>query len=85
MKEHKFLTKFGQGCRILTVFLTQLGYVNKEQEAKFPSCSNCNDGGIRMGKSSKSKRFVKQGVDAVTRHSEKIPYHLTYAEAEAEK
>ncbi|MBU5344157.1 hypothetical protein LI012_05605 [Caldibacillus thermoamylovorans] len=38
-----------------------------------------------MGKNSKSKRFVKQGVDAVTRHSEKIPYHLTYAEAEARK
>lgn len=38
-----------------------------------------------MGRSSKSKRFIKQGVDAVNRHSEKIPYHLTYAEAEARK
>lgn len=40
-------------------------------------------GGIRMGR--KSRRFVKQGVDAVRKHAEKIPYHLTYAEAESRK
>ncbi|WP_203226040.1 hypothetical protein [Bacillus kwashiorkori] len=38
-----------------------------------------------MGRSSKSKRFVKQGVDAVTKHAEKFPYRFTYAEAEARK
>lgn len=35
-----------------------------------------------MGKSSKSKRFVQQGKDSVSRHAEKIPYHSTFAEAE---
>ncbi len=38
-----------------------------------------------MGKRSKSKRFIKQGLDTVNRHAEKFPYHLTYAEAEARK
>lgn len=38
-----------------------------------------------MGRSSKSKRFVQQGKDSVARHAEKIPYHMTYAEAEARK
>ncbi|MEH7343587.1 hypothetical protein V7122_06895 [Bacillus sp. JJ1532] len=38
-----------------------------------------------MGRRNKSKRFVQQGVDSVTKHSERIPYHTTYAEAEAEK
>lgn len=38
-----------------------------------------------MGKSNKSKRFVQQGKDSVTKHSERIPYHMTYAEAEAQK
>ncbi|WP_185806824.1 hypothetical protein [Bacillus sp. HMF5848] len=38
-----------------------------------------------MGRSSKSKRFVKQGVDAVTMHDQRIPYHSTYAEAEERK
>ncbi|MFD0048834.1 hypothetical protein ACFVHQ_05795 [Actinomycetes bacterium NPDC127524] len=38
-----------------------------------------------MGKSSKSKRFVKQGMDTVSKHAEKIPYHSTYAEAEERK
>lgn len=41
--------------------------------------------GIRLGKRNKSKRFVQQGVDTVTKHDERIPYHMTYAEAEAEK
>lgn len=41
--------------------------------------------GIRLGKRNKSKRFVQQGVDSVTKHAERIPYHSTYAEAEAEK
>ncbi|WP_170209226.1 hypothetical protein [Robertmurraya kyonggiensis] len=38
-----------------------------------------------MGRSSKSKRFVQRGVDAVTQHDKRIPYHTTYAEAEAQK
>ncbi|WP_181884624.1 hypothetical protein [Neobacillus piezotolerans] len=38
-----------------------------------------------MGRRTKSKRFVKQGADAVARHSQRIPYHTTYAEAEARK
>ncbi|MFO1445514.1 hypothetical protein KDN24_20420 [Bacillus sp. Bva_UNVM-123] len=38
-----------------------------------------------MGRRNKSKRFVQQGVDSVTKHAERIPYHSTYAEAEAEK
>ena len=38
-----------------------------------------------MGKRTKSKRFVQQGVDSVTKHAERIPYHMTYAEAEAAK
>ena len=42
-------------------------------------------GGIAMGKRNKSKRFVQQGVDTVSKHDERIPYHMTYAEAEAQK
>ncbi len=42
-------------------------------------------GEIRMGKRNKSKRFVQQGADTVSKHDERIPYHSTYAEAEAEK
>ncbi|WP_274853529.1 hypothetical protein [Bacillus methanolicus] len=38
-----------------------------------------------MGKRNKSKRFVQQSVDTVTKHDERIPYHMTYAEAEAMK
>jgi hypothetical protein len=38
-----------------------------------------------MGKSNKSKRFVQQGKDSVSKHAERIPYHMTYAEAEAQK
>lgn len=38
-----------------------------------------------MGKRNKSKRFVQQGADAVSKHDERIPYHMTYAEAEAQK
>ncbi|WP_409304629.1 hypothetical protein [Peribacillus sp. SCS-155] len=38
-----------------------------------------------MGKSNKSKRFVQQGTHSVTRHANRIPYHTTYAEAEASK
>jgi hypothetical protein len=38
-----------------------------------------------MGKRNKSKRFVQQGTDSVTKHAERIPYHMTYAEAEAYK
>ena len=39
-------------------------------------------GGIRMGKSSKSKRFVQQGVDSLQKYSERFPYRSTLAEAE---
>jgi hypothetical protein len=42
-------------------------------------------GGIAMGRSSKSRRFVQRGVDAVSKHDKRIPYHTTYAEAEARK
>jgi hypothetical protein len=42
-------------------------------------------GGIRLGKRNKSKRFVQQGKDSVSKHAERIPYHMTYAEAEAQK
>ncbi|MDQ0216695.1 hypothetical protein J2S13_003179 [Oikeobacillus pervagus] len=38
-----------------------------------------------MGKSNKSKRFVQQGKDSITKHAERFPYKTTYAEAEAEK
>jgi hypothetical protein len=38
-----------------------------------------------MGKRNKSKRFVQQGVDTVSQHAARIPYHMTYAEAEAQK
>ncbi|WP_394235477.1 hypothetical protein [Niallia oryzisoli] len=38
-----------------------------------------------MGKRNKSKRFVQHGVDSVSKHAERIPYHMTYAEAEAYK
>lgn len=38
-----------------------------------------------MGRSNKSKRFVHQGADSVTRHAERFPYRTTYAEAEAAK
>ncbi|MGD6817663.1 hypothetical protein ACQCVE_11420 [Metabacillus sp. 113a] len=32
--------------------------------------------------SGKSKRFIHQGKNAVAQHDERIPYHLTMAEAE---
>lgn len=38
-----------------------------------------------MGKSNKSKRFVHQGSHTVSKHAERIPYHTTYAEAEAQR
>ncbi|CEG26074.1 hypothetical protein [Bacillus sp. B-jedd] len=38
-----------------------------------------------MGRRTKSKRFVQQGADSVARHSQRIPYRMTYAEAEARK
>ncbi|WP_197282628.1 hypothetical protein [Bacillus sp. FJAT-18017] len=33
----------------------------------------------------RSRRFVKQGSDSVSRHSQRIPYHMTFAEAEERK
>lgn len=41
-------------------------------------------GVVAVGRN-KSKRFVQQGKVAVEKHDERIPYHLTYAEAEANK
>ncbi|EMT46692.1 hypothetical protein LH47_01557 [Anoxybacillus thermarum] len=38
-----------------------------------------------MGKRNKSKRFIQQSADAVYKHDEKIPYHMTYEEAEQRK
>lgn len=38
-----------------------------------------------MGKSNKSKRFIQQSSDSVTKYSEKFPYHFTLAEAEERK
>ncbi|KYC97225.1 hypothetical protein MXL46_14390 [Heyndrickxia sporothermodurans] len=35
-----------------------------------------------MGKRNKSKRFVQQGKDAVSKHAERFPYRSTLAEAE---
>lgn len=35
-----------------------------------------------MGKGSKSKRFVQQGVDSVKKHDERFPYRSRYSEAE---
>jgi hypothetical protein len=37
-----------------------------------------------MGKN-RSRRFVQQGKDSVNKHAERIPYHMTYAAAEAQK
>lgn len=44
-----------------------------------------NKGTCRVGKRNKSKRFVQQGADAVYKHDECIPYHMTYEEAERRK
>jgi hypothetical protein len=38
-----------------------------------------------MGKRNKSKRFIQQGSDTVTKHDERFPYRSTLAEAEAQK
>jgi hypothetical protein len=35
-----------------------------------------------MGKKNKSKRFIQQSHDAITKCDEKFPYHFTLAEAE---
>lgn len=37
-----------------------------------------------MGKRNKSKRFVQYGKDTVVKHSERFPYRMTMAEAEAQ-
>ncbi|WP_168733880.1 hypothetical protein [Metabacillus sediminilitoris] len=38
-----------------------------------------------MGKSNKSKRFVQQGKDTVTKHDERFPYRSTLSESEDRK
>lgn len=38
-----------------------------------------------MGRSNKSKRFVQQGRDSVTKHDERFPYHTTLSESEDRK
>jgi hypothetical protein len=35
-----------------------------------------------MGRSNKSKRFVQQSNDFITKHDERFPYRSTLAEAE---
>ena len=35
-----------------------------------------------MGRGNRSKRFVTQGAEAVQKHDERIPYHMTMAEAQ---
>lgn len=35
-----------------------------------------------MGKRNKSKRFVQQGKDTVTKHAELFPYRSTLSDAE---
>jgi len=53
---------------------------------KQPTVSNqAQIGGNRVGKRNKSKRFVQQGKDTVNHHAKRIPYHMTYAEAESYK
>lgn len=46
---------------------------------------HCAYGGMAVGKRNKSKRFIQQGNQSVSRHDERIPYRTTYAEAEAQK
>ncbi|WP_416828729.1 competence protein [Ectobacillus polymachus] len=38
-----------------------------------------------MGKKNKSKRFIQQGSDSVSKHDEQFPYRHTLAEAEKQK
>lgn len=38
-----------------------------------------------MGGRNKSRRFVHQGAQTVQKHSEKIPFYMTMAEAEERK
>jgi len=38
-----------------------------------------------LGRSSKSKRFVQQGKDAVKKHDERFPYYSTLVEAETNR
>lgn len=44
-----------------------------------------NKGECHVGKRNKSKRFIQQSTDAVYKHDERIPYHMTYEEAEQRK
>jgi len=50
-----------------------------------PPCTLPVKAVFRLGRSSKSKRFVHQGKDAVKKYSERFPYHSTLAEAEANR
>lgn len=40
---------------------------------------------LQMGKRNKSKRFFQQSKDSVSKHDEKFPYRMTFAEAEEQK
>lgn len=42
-------------------------------------------GAFSMGKRNKSKRFVQQGKDTVTKHDERFPYRTTLSESEDRK
>lgn len=44
-----------------------------------------SEGGIILGKGSKSRRFTQQGADSVRKHAERFPYRSTLAEAERQK
>jgi hypothetical protein len=57
----------------------------KQQYCCFLNNKLSKIGGISMARSNKSRRFVQQGKDSVNKHAERIPYHMTYAEAEANK
>jgi hypothetical protein len=50
-----------------------------------PKASQADKGECRLSKRNKSKRFIQKSVDAIQKHDERIPYHMTYAEAEQRK
>jgi len=58
--------------------------MNKLSSTRFASQA-ANKGECLVGKRNKSKRFIQQSADAVYKHDEKIPYHMTYEEAEQRK
>lgn len=47
--------------------------------------SDNEKGGIAMGRSNKSKRFVQHGKNAVQLHDQQFPYHMTLEQSEQRK